>query len=92
MDSCQWKEEGGASGWISVFALARHQETPLFFSAGDNKWRGQRPRSLLARRRGEEKEENIKTAMYCVINTENGNKKRWAIKSEKEICIYIYKY
>lgn len=38
MDSCQWKEraERGA-GWISMFALARRQKTPLFFSAGDNK-------------------------------------------------------
>lgn len=29
------------AGWISVFALALRQKTPLFFSAGDNKWRGE---------------------------------------------------
>lgn len=43
MDSCQWKERAvRGAGWISVFALARRQKTPLFFSAGDNKWIGER--------------------------------------------------
>lgn len=26
------------AGWISMFAVARCQKTPLFFSTGDNKW------------------------------------------------------
>lgn len=49
------------AGWISVFALAWRQKTPLFFSAGDNKWRGEskreRERVRLTKERGRKVEE-----------------------------------
>lgn len=67
------------AGWISMFALARCQKTPLFFSAGDNKWRREERESEKSetdqKRNREVKGEKRWSGIWKKSQADNGNKK-----------------